>query len=94
MYTYRWDQPGDDTMLTLPVGEFKSRFSEVLKQVEKGDEIIISYGKGRRNMAALIPYRTFTQRKKKMREIGILKNKASFRIVQPFEMDDEEFLRS
>jgi prevent-host-death family protein len=81
-------------MITMPVGEFKARFSEVLKQVEKGDEVVISYGKSHRNVAALVPYQVFSHRKKKVREIGLLKGKATFEIIEPFEMDVEEFLNS
>ena len=38
-------------MKTLPVGEFKSKFSEVLENVKKRDEIAISFGKKKEKIA-------------------------------------------
>jgi len=35
-------------MQTLTIGELKGRFSEILKKVRSGQEIIISYGKKRK----------------------------------------------
>jgi prevent-host-death family protein len=80
-------------MNTMSVGEFKARFSEVLKQVEKGDEVVISYGKSHRNVAALVPISTFEKKTAKRRKIGILKNRGSFYIAPDFKMTEEEFLR-
>lgn len=80
-------------MVTMPVGEFKARFSEVLKQVEKGDEVVISYGKGHRNVAALVPISKLKKRSMKRRKLGILKNRASFYIAPDFQISGEEFLR-
>ena len=80
-------------MITMQVGEFKAKFSEVLKQVEKGNEVIISYGKNHRNVAALVPFNKLKQTSKKRRRLGILKNRGSFYIAPDFEMTEEEFLR-
>jgi prevent-host-death family protein len=80
-------------MITMPVGEFKARFSEVLKQVEKGDEVIISYGKGHRNVAALVPVSKLKQTSNKRRRIGILKDRGSFYIAPDFTITEEEFLQ-
>ena len=80
-------------MVTLPVGEFKSHFSDILKKVENGREFIISYGKRRRKVAALIPYDIF-KRRRASRKIGILKGKARMRLSRDFRMSDEELLAS
>jgi prevent-host-death family protein len=42
-------------MQVIIVGEFKARFSEILNQVKKGQEIVISFGKQRKKVAVLIP---------------------------------------
>jgi prevent-host-death family protein len=80
-------------MITMPVGEFKARFSEVLKQVEKGDEVVISYGKGHRNVAVLVPINKLKKCSTKRRKLGILKNRGSFYIAPDFQITEEEFLQ-
>ncbi len=50
-------------MQTLPVGEFKAHFSEILKQIEQGKEFVVSYGKQRKKLAAIIPYKKFQRQK-------------------------------
>jgi antitoxin (DNA-binding transcriptional repressor) of toxin-antitoxin stability system len=79
-------------MKTLPVGEFKSHFSEVLESIKKGEEIAISYGKRKEKIAVLMPYAKYS--KKNKRNLGILEKKASFEILSDFEIDDDEFLNS
>ena len=81
-------------MQTLPVGEFKSHFSEVLEQIKEGKEFVISYGKQRKKLAALIPYKKFLKRKNARRRIGILERKAGFKISGDFKMSEQEFLQS
>lgn len=80
-------------MITLPVGEFKAHFSDILKKVENGEEFVISFGKRKQKVAALIPYRKF-KRRRKTRKIGLLKGKATAIIKDDFKIDAEEFLRS
>jgi antitoxin (DNA-binding transcriptional repressor) of toxin-antitoxin stability system len=80
-------------MVTLPVGEFKAHFSEILKKVENGEEFVISYGKRKQKVAAIIPFKKFAS-SRPFRKIGILKGKAGFRISDDFKMTDEEFLQS
>lgn len=46
-------------MEVITVGELKARFSGILEQVKKGQEIIISFGKQRKKVAVLIPYNRF-----------------------------------
>ena len=43
-------------MKTLPVGEIKTHFSEVLSDVKSGEENVIIYGKEKENIAVIIPY--------------------------------------
>jgi len=80
-------------MVTLPVGEFKAHFSEILKKVEHGEEFVISFGKKRENVAALIPFKKFRVQRTS-RKIGLLKGVADFSIADDFEIDEEELLHS
>lgn len=75
-------------MKTYPVGEFKAHFSEIIEQVRAGEEIIISYGKKKENVAALIPYAAY--KTKKIR-LGLLQNK-TLKIHADFRMSEEELL--
>lgn len=76
-------------MEIMSVGEFKARFSEVLKKVLAGEEIAISYGKSKEIVARLVPK---TSAKKQRRKIGIFEGKGSVRFSKDFKMTEEEFL--
>lgn len=75
-------------MKTFPVGEFKTHFSEIIDQVRSGEEIIITYGKKKENIAVLIPYASY--RAKKIR-LGLLQDK-TLKILDDFKMTEEELL--
>lgn len=79
-------------MYQLTVGQFKAKFSEVLQKVLQGESVGITYGKSKKNVAALVPYSKLAQTKKI--KLGLLKGKASFKIHKGFKITDEEFLRS
>lgn len=78
-------------MKTLTVGEFKSGFSQVLKDVEHGEEVIVSYGKNKRKVAAFVPFEKYE--KKPKRQLGLLEGKAFCVIKKDFKITDEEFLK-
>lgn len=80
------------SMYQLPVGEFKSKFSELLERVLQGETVGITYGKNRKKVAALVPYSKVVGLAKV--KLGLLKGKASFRVHKNFKMTDEELLRS
>ncbi len=75
-------------MKTYAVGEFKAHFSEIMERVRSGEEIIISYGKKKENVAVLIPYAAY--KSKKIR-LGLLQDK-SYKIHDDFKMTEEELL--
>ena len=75
-------------MKTFAVGDFKTHFSEMIERVRSGEEIIISYGKKKENVAVLIPYAAY--KTKKIR-LGLLQDK-SFKIHDDFKMTEEELL--
>ncbi len=74
-------------MRTLTVGEFKAQFSEVLKSVEEGERVAISYGKKKEIKAMLIP----NDIKQTKRKLGILKGKATFKFIGGHNTTEEEF---
>ena len=84
-------------MTVVTVGQFKSRFSYFLKKIEQGEpEIVISYGKSKRKVAALVPFAKIKNSKKKHRPLGLglRKKGAGFRIMPDFKMTEEELLDS
>jgi hypothetical protein len=74
---------------SLTIGEFKSQFSDVIKSVDKDHCIAVTYGKKKE----VVGY--FVKEAKSLyesRELGILKNEASYSISNDFEITDEELL--
>lgn len=78
-------------MKTLPVGEFKAKFSKVISDVKSGEKIIVTYGKKKENIAVIIPYKEFMQ--KNIIDLGLLSSK-KMKIREDFEMTEEEVLNS
>ena len=79
-------------MESISVGELKSRFSEVLERVKKGEEIIISYGKMRKKVAVLLPYDHYAPRQD--RRIGLFKERGPCVIHEDIKLTEEEMLSS
>ena len=76
-------------MKVMSVGEFKTKFSQVLKRVQAGEEIGIAYGKSKVVVARLVPRNTEKQEKRK---IGILDGKGKVLFSKDFKLTTEEFL--
>jgi prevent-host-death family protein len=77
-------------MKTMPVGELKAHFSQVVEEVKNGEEIVVSYGKKHENVAVLIPYSTY--RKKNRIRLGLLKNQGSAEFGDDFKMTADELI--
>lgn len=77
-------------MSVMTIGEVKARFSEVLESVRRGKTVIISYGRKREKVAALVPYRRTAAAKR--RPLGLLRGKARLRIAKDFSVTDEQLL--
>jgi len=77
-------------MKTLPVGELKAQFSEVLEQVKKGQSFGILYGKKKKPVAMIVPYQDM--KKKKERKLGLLENRVTITFSDDFKMTEEELL--
>jgi antitoxin (DNA-binding transcriptional repressor) of toxin-antitoxin stability system len=75
-------------MKTMTVGEFKTHFSQVLKDVEKGEKIGITFGRKKEVKALLVP----NEVKKEPRQLGILADKGKVIFKDDFKITEEEFL--
>ena len=77
-------------MKTLQSAKAKTHFSSVLKDIEAGNEITITYGKKKQAIAVIIPYEKW--RKNQKRELGTLEGKMSVVFSKKFSMTDEELI--
>lgn len=77
-------------MKSLPVGELKAQFSEVLEQVRNGETVEILYGKKKTPVARIVPINGAKAKKK--RKIGIMDGKIDIVFADNFKMTDEELL--
>lgn len=77
-------------MKTVSVGEFKSKFALVLEWIKNGEEVIISYGRKKKEVAVLMDIAKYNKPGK--RKLGLLKGKATARFADTFKMSTEEFL--
>lgn len=74
----------------MPVGELKAKFSEVLQTVQQGGSVGITYGKAKKKIAVLVPFKKYAGKNKI--KLGCLEGKATFKIAHDFKITDEEFL--
>lgn len=81
-----------EAMKSIQVGELKARFSEVLGAVKAGETVVISYGRKREKVAALVPYPPVGGRAK--RKLGVLAGRARARFAKDFTVSDEELLKA
>jgi prevent-host-death family protein len=79
-------------MKTLPVAEVRTNFSSLLKEVESGNEIGISFGRKKETIAVIIPIDEY--KKIKARKLGTLEGKASVEFKGEWKITDEEFTNS
>jgi len=75
-------------MDVIAIGELKANFSSILGRIKMGERIIISFGKQKEKVAILSPYAS--PRGPKKRKLGLLQEKAAFRIRDDFKIRDEE----
>ena len=79
-------------MKTMQSAQAKTHFSSVLKDVEAGNEIAITYGKKKQTIAIIIPYKKWKKNQK--RQLGTLEGKMSIKFSKHFSITDEELLNS
>lgn len=74
----------------MSVGEFKSRFSEVLDAVRKGESVTVTFGRKKKAVAVVSPPPT----KGNKRPLGLLVGKVRITIADDWEINDSQFLGS
>ncbi len=78
-------------MKIISVGEFKSKFSLILEWIKDGEDVIISYGRKKKEVAVIVDINKF--RKPKKRKLGILEGVAKARFKKDFKISTEDFLQ-
>ena len=77
-------------MESIPVGEFKSRFREVLAAVRAGQTVIVSFGRKHVQVAALVPIGHVLA--PRPRALGVLEGEASVEFAADSSISGEELL--
>ena len=78
-------------MKIMTVGELKAQFSEVLGQlIKNGEPVVISYGKKKEKIAAIIPYSQLNSETE--RPLGLMQGRARCLLHEDFSLGDEEML--
>ena len=70
--------------------EAKAHFSSILREIEAGNEVAITYGKKKQAIAIIIPYEKWKKNTK--RQLGTLEGKISVKFESDFAMTDEELI--
>jgi len=81
-------------MQTYSIAEAKSRFSELISQVEQGKTVIITRGTKKEEVAAVVPIKTWQHQAQKERTLGTLKGKMHVTFADDWHISDEELLGS
>ncbi len=71
----------------MTVGDFKAKFSSVLEEVMKGEEVQILYGRSKKPVASLT--QISQKQKRKKRPLGLYEGKASYWEDESFEITPE-----
>ena len=77
-------------MKTIQSAQAKTNFSSVIKDVEAGNEVGITYGKKKKTVAVIIPYEKWKKNQK--RQLGTLEGKISVKFASDFSMTGEELI--
>jgi len=86
----RRTQPDPKTSTsTLTIGDFKARLLKALALVEKGESVVVTYGRNKRPVAVFGPPPAASKRK-----LSHLAGKFRVTIGPDWEMTEEEFLGS
>jgi antitoxin (DNA-binding transcriptional repressor) of toxin-antitoxin stability system len=72
------------------VGEFKSRFSEMVKRVERGESVAVTYGRKRNPVAMLVSPASIVPAQK--RQLGKFADRLEVEFPEDWKMTEEEFL--
>ena len=76
-------------METMTIGKLKTKFSDVIKGVRKGDKYTVAYGKKKEKIAVILPFSEYNKNSKK---IGLLDKSGPVKFSKDFKITEEEFL--
>ncbi len=79
-------------MKTIPVAQARKKFSAILKEVESGEQIGISYGRKKELIAVLVPIQEYEKFKK--RKLGTLEGKGSVEFKGEWTLTDEQLVNA
>ena len=79
-------------MPSLSIAEAKARFSEVIREVQAGQDVIVTKGTGREPVAVVIPVARY--RARGGRVLGLASEWGAIQIGPDWAMGDEELLES
>ena len=78
-------------MKTIQVGEFKAKFSTILKEVEKGEVYEVTFGKNNEVKGYFVPKEEYIQKKSNKRILGLGRMLGGeVKLGDNFEFTDEE----
>ena len=73
-------------MKTMPVGELKAGFADVLREVGAGQPVAVTFGRKKKKVAVLVPYEQYCRTN--TRSLGVFEGKATYRIGKDFPLSD------
>ncbi len=77
-------------MRTINIGDLKTNFSQILKDVENGEKIIIAFGKQSKKLAVIVPFQQYFGQKRKL---GLLAKRGKVKFSKDWVITDEELIR-
>jgi antitoxin (DNA-binding transcriptional repressor) of toxin-antitoxin stability system len=77
-------------VIKVSAADFKTRFSDLLQHVRRGETIAVQYGRRKETVALLVPPPRAHGGAK--RPLGILAGKARFRVKSDFKISEEDML--
>ena len=77
-------------MKVITVGEFKSNLAQIIEKILKGEEYVVSYGRKKKKIFKVVPYREG----KPNRKLGVLEGKATAEFSKDWKITTKEFLGS
>jgi antitoxin (DNA-binding transcriptional repressor) of toxin-antitoxin stability system len=77
-------------MKVITVGDFKANLAQIIERILKGEEYVVSYGRKKKKIFKVVPFREETPKRK----LGSLEGKATATFSNDWKMTTEEFLGS
>jgi prevent-host-death family protein len=80
-------------MTSYPIAEAKAHFSELLRTVEEGNEVLVTKGQSRTPVAVVVPISSW-RAKAPRRELGTLQHWGEIELAEDWHMTDEDLLEA